>query len=105
MDSRDGVSEQLDWYTGADWSLDWAQDKDLKKIPDTPDTSSILDGCQRDRVRPGPPLNTTSQWESVAPLSMLPVEFKALGGRVRDVIRQSLQSTYGARVRGHVELP
>jgi len=22
MDSRDGVSEQPDWYTGADWSLD-----------------------------------------------------------------------------------
>ena len=29
MDSRDGASEQPDWYTGADWSLDWAQDKDL----------------------------------------------------------------------------
>ena len=31
MDSRDGVSEQSDWYTGDDWSLDWAQDKDLEK--------------------------------------------------------------------------
>ena len=31
MDSRDGASEQPDWYTGADWSLDWAQDKDLEK--------------------------------------------------------------------------
>jgi len=31
MDSRDGSSEQPDWYTGADWSLDWAQDKDLEK--------------------------------------------------------------------------
>ena len=31
MDSRDGASEQPDWYTGADWSLDWAQDKDLVK--------------------------------------------------------------------------
>ena len=31
MDSRDGASEQSDWYTGADWSLDWAQDKDLEK--------------------------------------------------------------------------
>jgi len=32
MDSRDGASEQPDWYTGADWSLDWAQDKDIRKI-------------------------------------------------------------------------
>jgi len=31
MHSRDGASEQPDWYTGADWSLDWAQDKDLEK--------------------------------------------------------------------------
>jgi len=31
MDSRDGASEQPNWYTGADWSLDWAQDKDLEK--------------------------------------------------------------------------
>jgi len=31
MDSRDGASEQPDWYTGADWSLDWVQDKDLEK--------------------------------------------------------------------------
>jgi len=31
MNSRDGASEQPDWYTGADWSLDWARDKDLKK--------------------------------------------------------------------------
>ena len=31
MDSRDGASEQPDWYTGADWTLDWAQDKDLEK--------------------------------------------------------------------------
>jgi len=31
IDSRDGASEQPDWYTGADWSLDWAQDKDLEK--------------------------------------------------------------------------
>jgi len=31
IDSRDGASEQADWYTGADWSLDWAQDKDLEK--------------------------------------------------------------------------
>ena len=30
-DSRDGASEQPDWYMGADWSLDWAQDKDLEK--------------------------------------------------------------------------
>jgi len=31
MDSRDGVSEQRDWYTGSDWTLDWAQNKDLEK--------------------------------------------------------------------------
>jgi len=31
MDSRDGASAQPDWYTGTDWSLDWAQDKDLEK--------------------------------------------------------------------------
>jgi len=31
MDSRDGSSEQPDWYTGADWTLDWAQGKDLEK--------------------------------------------------------------------------
>jgi len=31
MDSRDGASAQPDWYTGADWNLDWAQDKDLEK--------------------------------------------------------------------------
>jgi len=31
IDSRDGASEQPDWYTGANWSLDWAQDKDLEK--------------------------------------------------------------------------
>jgi len=31
MDCRDGASEQPNWYTGADWSVDWAQDKDLKK--------------------------------------------------------------------------
>ena len=31
MDLRYGDSEQPDWYTGADWSLDWAQDKDLEK--------------------------------------------------------------------------
>jgi len=31
MDSRDGALEQLDWYTGADWTLDWAQEKDLEK--------------------------------------------------------------------------
>ena len=31
MDSRDGASEQPNWYIGADWSLDWAQDKDLEE--------------------------------------------------------------------------
>jgi len=31
MDSRDGASEQPDWYMGANWSLDWAQDKDLEE--------------------------------------------------------------------------
>ena len=31
MDSRDGASEQPHWYTGADWSPDWARDKDLEK--------------------------------------------------------------------------
>jgi len=31
MHSRECASEQPDWYTGADWSLDWAQDKDLEK--------------------------------------------------------------------------
>jgi hypothetical protein len=31
MDSRDGASEQPDWYMGAEWSLDWVQDKDLQK--------------------------------------------------------------------------
>ena len=31
MDSRDGASDQPDWYTRADWSLDWAQDKDLER--------------------------------------------------------------------------
>ena len=31
MDSRDGASEQPDWYTGADWYLYWAHDKDLEK--------------------------------------------------------------------------
>jgi len=31
IDSRDCASEQPDWYTGADWSLNWAQDKDLEK--------------------------------------------------------------------------
>jgi len=31
MDSRDGASKQPDWYTGADWSLDWAQDTDFEK--------------------------------------------------------------------------
>jgi len=31
MDSRDCASKQPDWYTGADSSLDWAQDKDLEK--------------------------------------------------------------------------
>jgi len=31
IDSTDGASEQHDWYTGADWSLDWAQDKDIEK--------------------------------------------------------------------------
>jgi len=30
MYSRNGASEQPDWHTGADWSLDWAQDKELK---------------------------------------------------------------------------
>ena len=49
IDSRDGASAQPDWYTGTDWSLDWAQDKISKKTPDTPGTSSILDGCQRGR--------------------------------------------------------
>jgi len=31
MDSRNGASEQPNWHTRADWSLDWAQDKDLEK--------------------------------------------------------------------------
>jgi len=31
VDSRDGVSEQPDWYAGAYWSLDWAQYKDLER--------------------------------------------------------------------------
>jgi len=31
IDSGDGASQQCDWYMGADWSLDWAQDKDLEK--------------------------------------------------------------------------
>jgi len=26
IDSRDGALEQPNWYPGADWSLDWAQD-------------------------------------------------------------------------------
>jgi len=30
-DSREGATEQPDWYTGTDWSLDWAQEKDLEK--------------------------------------------------------------------------
>jgi len=31
MDSRDSITEQPNWYMGADWSLDGAQDKDLEK--------------------------------------------------------------------------
>jgi len=38
VNSRDGVSEQPDWYTGAGWTLDWAQNKDLEKNLDTPAT-------------------------------------------------------------------
>jgi len=55
MDSRDGASEQPDWYTGPDWSLDWAQDKDLERhqIRSTPrvyqvgveETGNDLDRC------------------------------------------------------------
>jgi len=30
MDSRDSASEQPDWYTGANWLLDWAQDKNTR---------------------------------------------------------------------------
>ena len=41
MDSRDGASEQPDWYTGANWSVDWAQDKDLERTPDMLATSTI----------------------------------------------------------------
>jgi len=40
---RDGALEQPDWYAGADWSLDWAHNKDLeRKIPDTPTTSNLF---------------------------------------------------------------
>ena len=31
MDSRDGASDQPNWNTGSDWSLDWATDKDLEE--------------------------------------------------------------------------
>jgi len=32
MDSRDGASAQPDWYTGTDWTLDWAQDKNTRYV-------------------------------------------------------------------------
>jgi len=62
MDSRDGASEQPDWYTGADWTLDWAQDKDLEKLPDTLVTLNLSGGYRNEQRTPGPQPNITSQW-------------------------------------------
>jgi len=42
MDSRDGSSEQPNCYTGADWTLDWAQEKDLRRMLDMPATLVYL---------------------------------------------------------------
>jgi len=51
MDSRDGASDQPDWYTRADWSLDWAQDKDQKGTPDTLATSNSYGVYQKERAQ------------------------------------------------------
>jgi hypothetical protein len=66
MDSRDSAS-QPDWYTGANWSLDWAQDKDLERKPDMLATSSISGGCHGKREQLGLLPNITSPWKSEVP--------------------------------------
>jgi len=59
IDSRDGAPEQPDWYTGADWSLDWAQDKDLEK-----DTryARHLDRRRHVLRSPSPPSSPSATW-------------------------------------------
>jgi len=76
MDSRDGASEQPDRYTGADCTLDWAQDKDLEK--DTRYTRH-LEYIRWVSKRQGMTWTTNQQWESVAPLSRLPGRTSSLG--------------------------
>jgi len=60
MDSRDGSSEQPDCYTGANWTLDWAQEKDLAKNARYACHLGLSFGYHGERGENGLQLNTTS---------------------------------------------
>ena len=61
MGSRDGASKQPDWYTGADWSLDWAQEKDLAINTRYAHHLEFIFGYHRERGEEGLQSNTTSR--------------------------------------------
>ena len=79
MDSRDDASEQPDCYTVAETGHKTKTSRKSlesgsfsRTLPDMFATSSISGGRRGERKQPGPLPNTTSQWESEAPLLRLP---------------------------------
>jgi len=66
-DSRDGASKQPDWYTWADWFLDWAQDKDLEKNTSFSRHLEYIWWHHGEGEELGQQPNTTVPWESEAP--------------------------------------
>jgi len=69
MGSRDGASKQPDWYTGADWSLDWAQEKDLEMNTRNSHHLEFVFGYHREREEEGLQPNTSSRSVLEAPQS------------------------------------
>jgi len=72
MDLRDGALEQPDWYTGVDWSLDWAQDKHLEKNARYAHHLDFIFWLSREWGKHGPQPNTNSRSGSEAPQSRKP---------------------------------
>jgi len=69
------------------------------------DLLSASQGSPRCRPLPWPGLaRLATLLEPTHWVHKFSVEFKSFSGRVRDVVRQSLQGPFGARVRGHMEL-
>ena len=75
MDSRDRRIVLLNNLTGTRGPIGPStghRTKTLRRTPDTLATWNMFGGRRGDKERRGPQLNTTSQWESEAPLLRLP---------------------------------